>query len=93
MGVGAKSSKSAVAKAAPSKAKKPRLVRDSFTMPESEYVLIDAIKQRCLAQGVAVRKSEVLRAAVAYLARLGDNTVLAAIRRLEPVKTGRPAKG
>ncbi len=79
--------------AKPAKVKKPKLVRDSFTMPETEYALIAAIKQRCLDQGLAARKSEVLRAALANLARLGDKSVATAIRRLEPVKTGRPAKG
>lgn len=74
----------------PSKARKSRLVRDSFTMPEAEYALIDAIKKRCLGQGLAARKSEVLRAALANLARLGDKSVVSAIRRLTPVKTGRP---
>lgn len=79
--------------AKPAKAKKPKLVRDSFTMPEAEYALIAAIKQRCLDQGLAARKSEVLRAALAALARLSDKSVASAIRQLDPVKTGRPAKG
>lgn len=83
---------SAAAETKPAKVKKPKLVRDSFTMPETEYVLIAAIKQRCLDQGLAARKSEVLRAALANLARLGDKSVASAIRRLDPVKTGRPAK-
>jgi hypothetical protein len=77
----------------PAKVKKAKLVRDSFTMPEAEYVLIAAIKKRCLNAGVSAKKSEILRAAVANLAELGDAAVLAAVRRLEVVKTGRPAKG
>ncbi|MFO7541530.1 MAG: hypothetical protein R6W97_01810 [Thiobacillus sp.] len=85
-----------VAKAAkagrPVKAKKPKLIRDSFTMPESEYALIAALKKRCLAAGVSAKKSEILRAAVANLAKLSDASVVAAVRRLEVIKTGRPAK-
>jgi hypothetical protein len=77
----------------PAKAKKPKLVRDSFTMPDGEYALIAALKKRCLDTGVSVKKSEILRAAVANLAKLSDASVLAAVRRLEVIKTGRPAKG
>jgi hypothetical protein len=77
----------------PAKAKKVKLVRDSFTMPETEYALIASLKKRCLNAGVSAKKSEILRAAVAGLAKLSDASVVAAIRRLEVIKTGRPAKG
>jgi pyruvate/2-oxoglutarate dehydrogenase complex dihydrolipoamide acyltransferase (E2) component len=95
--------KKAVAKAAPVadkkaavkpvKVKKPKLVRDSFTMPEGEYELIAALKKRCLNAGVPVKKSEILRAAVANLAKLSDTSLLGSIRRLPVIKTARPAKG
>jgi hypothetical protein len=77
----------------PAKAKKAKLVRDSFTMPDGEYALISALKKRCLDAGVPAKKSEILRAAVANLAKLGDASVVAAVRRLDVIKTGRPAKG
>lgn len=77
----------------PVKTKKPKLVRDSFTMPEGEYALIATLKKRCLAAGVPAKKSEILRAAVANLAKLSDVSVAAALRRLDVIKTGRPAKG
>ncbi|MHB1248232.1 MAG: hypothetical protein ACYCZL_02295 [Polaromonas sp.] len=77
----------------PPKAKKAKLVRDSFTMPEFEYVLIAGLKKRCLNAGVSAKKSEILRAAVINLSKLSDTSVLAAVRRLEVIKTGRPAKG
>jgi len=79
--------------AKPAKAKKVKLVRDSFTMPEPEYAVIALLKKRCLNAGVAAKKSEILRAAVAGLAQLSDASVVSAIRRLEVIKTGRPAKG
>ena len=75
------------------KAKKAKLIRDSFTMPEGEYALIAALKKRCLAAGVPAKKSEILRAAVVNLAKLSDASVVSALRRLEVIKTGRPAKG
>jgi len=79
--------------AKPGKQKKARLVRDSFTMPEDEYQLIATLKKRCLDAGVAARKSEILRAAITGLAKLGDAELIAAIQSLEIIKTGRPAKG
>ena len=77
----------------PAKAKKAKLVRDSFTMPEPEYAQIAVLKKRCLDAGVSVKKSEILRAAVANLSKLSDTSLLAAVRRLDVIKTGRPAKG
>ena len=77
----------------PVKAKKAKLIRDSFTMPESEYAQIAALKKRCLVAGVSAKKSEILRAAVANLTKLSDASVVSALRRLDVIKTGRPAKG
>jgi hypothetical protein len=78
------------APAKPGKVKKPKLVRDSFTMPENEYAVIAALKKRCVAAGVPAKKSEILRAAIANLAKLSDSGLLATIKRLEVIKTGRP---
>jgi hypothetical protein len=88
---GAKRATASKAKAA-DKQKKPKLVRDSFTMPAVEYKAIAAMKERCLAQGVAVKKSEILRAAIRSFEALKDAALLRAIEQLEPIKTGRPAK-
>lgn len=91
--VAAPTAKPGAEKAAkPAKAKKMKLVRDSFAMPESEYAQFAAVKKRCLSAGLAARKSEVLRAALAGLAALDDAAIVAAIRRLELIKTGRPGK-
>lgn len=74
------------------KVKKAKLVRDSFTMPDVEYALIATLKRRCLNVGLAAKKSEILRAAVANLAKLSDASLAAAVHRLEVIKTGRPSK-
>ena len=74
------------------KTKKDKLVRDSFTMPESEYALISQLKKRCLAKGIAAKKSEILRAAIASLSAASDANVVMAIKRLDFIKTGRPLK-
>ncbi len=80
---------------APKKSKKePRVevVRDSFTMPQDEYRKIAEIKKTCLEQGLHVKKSEVLRAGLQALAKLGTTRLKAALGGLRKIKTGRPKK-
>lgn len=72
--------------------KKPKLVRDSFTIPDTDYALFATLKQRALAAGVEVKKSEILRAAVVALAALNDAELVKAIGLVERIKTGRPKK-
>lgn len=72
--------------------KKPKLVRDSFTIPETDYALFAALKQRALVAGVDVKKSEILRAALVTLAKLDDVELVKAIGLVERIKTGRPKK-
>ena len=79
-------------KAKSAKMKTPKLVRESFTMPKAEYAVITTLKERCLKVGVFAKKSQILRAAVAVLAKLNDVTLAKAIQRLEVIKTGRPKK-
>lgn len=86
-----KGEKPAKAEKAP-KARKAKLVRDSFTMPEDEYAQIAELKKRLLAKGMISKKSELLRAGVALLADLGDAELAAAMKKVEVIKTGRPAK-
>ncbi|MFZ4539999.1 MAG: hypothetical protein ACOYNV_27355 [Propionivibrio sp.] len=62
-------------------------------MPESEYSLLATMKKRCLANGVAVKKSELLRAAIIGFADQSDAALTAAVQALNLIKTGRPAKG
>ncbi|ASW00209.1 hypothetical protein [Paraburkholderia aromaticivorans] len=70
--------------------KKEKVVRDSFTMPKSDYDKIAALKQTCLDAGVSVRKSELLRAGLILLEAASAKRLLAAISAVETVKTGRP---
>ena len=81
------------AKAAkPAKEKKPKLVRDSFTIPKAEYSVLDELKQRAGKLGSSVKKSELLRAGIKALAAMADGAFLAAMKAVPAVKTGRPAK-
>lgn len=71
---------------------RPRLVRDSFTMPEADFALIGTLKARAMAGQRETRKSELLRAGLQALAAMESAALLAALHALEPVKTGRPKK-
>jgi hypothetical protein len=73
-------------------AKKEKVVRDSFTMPKSDYAKIAALKQKCLDNGLHARKSELLRAALTMLNDAPEKRIVAAVKALEVVKTGRPSK-
>ena len=72
--------------------KKEKVVRDSFTMPRSDYDKIAALKQKCLDAGVSTKKSEILRAGLLLLEAAPLKRLLAAVSAVETVKTGRPAK-
>ncbi len=74
------------------KVKKAKLVRDSFTIPKNEYVVIDSLKKRAIASGQAVKKSELLRAGIKALAAMSEIQFKAALSNVPPIKTGRPKK-
>jgi len=78
------------------KEKKPdgkvKVVRDSFTMPQTDYDLIAELKQKALKAGLHVKKSELLRASLHALSNLSAAQLKRAISNLEKIKTGRPKK-
>jgi hypothetical protein len=76
----------------PVKAKKPKLVRDSFTIPKAEYTVLDDLKQRATQLNSSVKKSELIRAGVKALAAMSDTAFLAALKAVPTIKTGRPSK-
>jgi hypothetical protein len=67
-----------------------KVIRDSFTMPLPDYALIGALKQRCIGLGIAMKKSELLRAGLTALDQLPDQGLLEVVTAVENVKTGRP---
>ena len=76
----------------PAPSERAKLVRDGFTMPEADYALIAALKDRLHDAKREAKKSELLRAGLQALALLDAQSLAAALDRLEPVKTGRPRK-
>lgn len=76
----------------PAPPERAKLVRDGFTMPESDYALLKELKLRLYEVKREAKKSELLRAGLQALALLDAPSLAAALDRLEPVKTGRPRK-
>ncbi len=76
----------------PAKVKKPKLVRDSFTIPKAEYTVLDDLKQRAGKLANSVKKSEFIRAGIKALAAMSDSAFLAAVKAVPAIKTGRPTK-
>lgn len=74
------------------KARKARLVRDSFTMPEHEYEMLGQVKKACLKAGFEIKKSELLRIGVALIGQLDLATLQNVLASLPQLKTGRPKK-
>lgn len=73
------------------KAKKPKLVRDSFTIPKTEFVVLEELKQRAAQLARPVKKSELIRAGIKALAALSNAAFLTALNQVPTIKTGRPA--
>jgi len=82
--------KAKVTKAA--KAKKSKLVRHAFSMPEVEYAQVTTLKKRIASLGGNVKRSELLRAGLALLAVLDNVELTDVMARIDRIKTGRPAK-
>jgi hypothetical protein len=76
----------------PIKAKKIKLVRDSFTIPKPEYLIIDNLKLRAADLKHPVKKSELLRAGIKALAAMTDAQFLVTLKAVPMLKTGRPSK-
>lgn len=84
---------SAVKAAAAEKAGKgPKIVRDSFKMPEAEYALIGQLKKRCRAFGVDIKKSEVLRAGLLAMRELSDERLGEVVKPLTAARAERAAR-
>jgi hypothetical protein len=69
---------------------KVKVVRDSFTMPQTDYDLITLLKKRSLQSGIEINKSEILRAGLSALNQMTDIEFSDKIKTVEKIKTGRP---
>ncbi len=69
---------------------KEKVIRDSFSFPEHDYLKISELKKTCLAAGIHVKKSELLRAGLQLLTQLNIADLKQAVEQVEKLKTGRP---
>jgi hypothetical protein len=76
--------------ASPVKTAKVKLVRDTFTFPQTDYEQLGLLKKRAIKLGQDTKKSELVRAGLALLSQLDDAALLAALSGVERLKTGRP---
>ena len=90
---GAAAKASSAPAAVPALALRPKaakLVRDSFTIPKNEYLVLTSLKDRAAQLKRPTKKSELLRAGVAALGAMSDRAFLAALGKVPSLKTGRP---
>ena len=76
--------------AKPTKPVNPKMIRDSFTLPEFDYAKLGSLKSKCLENGVEIKKSELVRAGLTVLSKMSVATLLKAVNEVERLKTGRP---
>ena len=69
---------------------KQKLVRDSFTIPKSEYAVLEGLKARAAKLMRPVKKGELLRAGINALHKMTDKAFLLAVDDVPSLKTGRP---
>ena len=74
------------------KLKKVKQVRDSFTMPETEYEVLGQVKKACLKAGFEIKKSDLLRIGVSLIKNLETGKLKTLLAGLTPLKVGRPKK-
>lgn len=74
------------------KPEKIKVVRDSFTIPKTEYAQIANLKKRAMGLGQEVKKSELIRAGLLLLTGQNDASLLKALAAVPTLKTGRPGK-
>jgi len=71
-------------------AKAPKRIRDSFTMPASDYATLTALKQRARLAGVHAKKSQLLLAGLKALAAFPDSQFLDVVSDLGTQKAANP---
>jgi Arc/MetJ-type ribon-helix-helix transcriptional regulator len=69
---------------------RPKIIRDSFSLPEQDRAQIDALIVRAEKRGIRVTRSEIVRTGISVLASLSDAQLAKAIQTIERIKTGRP---
>ena len=69
---------------------KINVVRDTFTLPESDYNLINICKTKLLENKISATKSEIIRAGLILLNKLTDEELVSSYKLVNKIKIGRP---
>ena len=59
---------------------KPKVIRDSFSLPQNDYGLIKDLQKRCLGLAQSVSKSELVRAGLQTLVKMPDTELVKVLR-------------
>ena len=68
---------------------KAPVIRDTFSFPDFDYVLLSELQQRCLQGGHHASKSELVRAGLRALIQMKPDDLLKAAQAVEKLKPGR----
>ena len=69
---------------------KINVIRDTFTLPESDYNLINICKTKLLENKISATKSEIIRAGLILLNKLTDEELVNCYKLVNKIKIGRP---
>ncbi|WPY01657.1 hypothetical protein Trichorick_01575 (plasmid) [Candidatus Trichorickettsia mobilis] len=69
---------------------KINVIRDTFTLPESDYNLINVCKTKLLENKISATKSEIIRAGLILLNKLTDEELVSSYKLVNKIKIGRP---
>jgi len=70
--------------------KKDKVIRDTFTIAEKEYLLIDKCKNKLLENKLSATKSEVLRMALVALDKFSNKELISCYQSIAKIQLGRP---
>lgn len=70
--------------------KKDHVIRDTFTLPKSDYDLIKKCKDKFLENKISITKSEIVRIGISLVSKLPNSEIHNVYKLMEKIKTGRP---
>ncbi len=74
------------------KTDKSKVIRDAFTMPQSDHEYLKILRKKALNLGIDINKSELVRAGIKLLNDLSDNDFIKRCQQIERLKPGRTEK-
>lgn len=68
----------------------PTVIRDTFSLPPTDYALLEQLRTRAISLGQVINKSEFVRAGLRALIDMPEPEFSQAIVKIEKIKLGRP---